>query len=73
MKKPTYAVGSEEGPVMYGGTVFKSQKQLNTYISISVIIIGIIFLASGFTWTGIIIGIVGIIALIGNIINKKKK
>ncbi len=39
MGKNTYAIGSKKGPVMFYGTVFKSQKDLNKYTIIAVIIV----------------------------------
>lgn len=41
MGKHTYAIGSKRGPVMFDGTVFKSQKELNKYIIIAVIIVAV--------------------------------
>lgn len=41
MSKYTYAIGNKKGPVMFYGTIFKSQKDLNKYIIIAAIIIAI--------------------------------
>ncbi|MBI3623967.1 hypothetical protein HY212_07865 [Candidatus Pacearchaeota archaeon] len=43
-KKHTYAIGSKEGPVMYDGTVYNSQKQLNKYFLIGIGIVATIIL-----------------------------
>lgn len=42
MKKQTYAVGSKEGPVMYDGTVFKNQEELNRCVMIAFVIVAVI-------------------------------
>ena len=42
MGKHTYAVGSKKGPVMFDGTVFKSQKELNKNFLIGLVVVAIL-------------------------------
>ena len=71
--KLDYAVGNKKGPVMYAGTVFKSQKQLNNSLAVAIIIAGIIPISFGLIGVSIILWIIAIFILCANNINVKEK
>lgn len=71
-EKHTYAVGSKEGPVLYDGTMYKSQKDLNDTLGITFVIVGIISFFIGivtklslFCYGGVAIGILGLMMFFG--------
>ncbi len=71
-KKNNYAISNEEGPVMFDGTVFKSQKELVNALGIGTICVGVIICLSGFIAFGIILAVFGLFATLGSKLNKKE-
>lgn len=74
-RTPTYAIGSKEGPVMFDGTVYKSQKELTNVISwsfiITFIIGGFISVAYGIRWLAAVLWMIGALLLIAEVWSKK--
>lgn len=71
-KKNKYAIGSN-GPVMYNGTMFQSQKQLNVGVCIGIIVAGFLPLAYDLAWLSWAMWIFGGLCLAACIAQKRKK